>query len=399
MRILIVGKYPPIQGGVSAETYWLAQNLSELSHKVSILTNADEVEDESRLSLDDEDRALLTGYWRRDSIVLRSTKKERRHLYIPQGNPSVSKLVTLGLDLVAKEKPDVIWAFYLEPYGVAALLLSMLTGVPYTIRNAGSDIGRLMSSEQLRGMYAEVFRRAKKVYSTKRHLESLIALGVDPENVETPTSSRVPGNVFFPAFYDEPQRSTEKVVFGVYGKVNEAKGSPQLLKALALLKKRDVALQVKALWGGRHLPSVLELKRDLGLTEEEIEVRPFVAHWKVPEFIRSCHAILFLENNFSIAFHGPGIPVEVLSCGRYLVTTEEVAAKARSANLLTPHNSLVLPRDSLEPEKLAAVLEDIVEKQPFWEMHRTESAFDATLYSRLSREKIRQQFERLERSL
>ncbi len=377
----------------------MAQNLIELGHKVTVLTNADEVEDEAKLVLTPEDQELLTGYWRKDSIAVQSTVKDRKHLYIPKDNPTVSKLMTLGLEMIARDKPDVIWSYYLEPYGVTALFLSMLTGIPYTVRHAGSDIGRLMATDQLRGMYIEVFRRAKKVYSTQRHSENLTALGVAAENIEFPAASRTPGSVFFPTFVDEPHQHTDKVIFGVYGKVNEAKGSPQLLQALALLKRQNVSLHVKALWGGRHLPSVLDLRDKLGLTDTEIEVRPFVPHWRIPEFIRSCHCILFLENNFSITFHGPGIPIEVLSCGRYLVTTEEVAVKARNVNLLNEHNSLILPAASIQPEPLAEILKRIVETQPFWEMHHRESAVDASAFSRKSREKIREQFERLKESL
>ena len=44
MRICLVGKYPPIQGGVSAQTYWFAQELANQGHQVHIVSNADEVE-------------------------------------------------------------------------------------------------------------------------------------------------------------------------------------------------------------------------------------------------------------------------------------------------------------------------------------------------------------------
>jgi hypothetical protein len=45
MRICFIGKYPPIQGGVSAQTYWAVRGLAERGHEVCVVTNADEVED------------------------------------------------------------------------------------------------------------------------------------------------------------------------------------------------------------------------------------------------------------------------------------------------------------------------------------------------------------------
>lgn len=46
MRICIVGKYPPIEGGVSARVYWLAKALGERGHKIHIISNALEIESE-----------------------------------------------------------------------------------------------------------------------------------------------------------------------------------------------------------------------------------------------------------------------------------------------------------------------------------------------------------------
>ena len=46
----MIGKYPPIEGGVSARVYWLAKALGERGHEVHIVTNAQEVESEYKES-------------------------------------------------------------------------------------------------------------------------------------------------------------------------------------------------------------------------------------------------------------------------------------------------------------------------------------------------------------
>src|SRR6266508_3253452 len=52
VRICFVGKYPPIQGGVSAQTYWAARGRAGRGHEVFVVTNAAEVEDAYRIHLD-----------------------------------------------------------------------------------------------------------------------------------------------------------------------------------------------------------------------------------------------------------------------------------------------------------------------------------------------------------
>ena len=43
MRICAIGKFPPIQGGVSMRTYWTAHGLAAYGHEVHVVTNAKEV--------------------------------------------------------------------------------------------------------------------------------------------------------------------------------------------------------------------------------------------------------------------------------------------------------------------------------------------------------------------
>src|SRR3989338_1170811 len=112
MKILMICKYPPIQGGVSADAYWTTQLLSELGHQVQVLTNAPEVEDEHKLHLNEDDERLLNGYRHQNSIVVHASRIDKYHVFIPQNNPSVSKLAGIGLKVIEEMKPDLIWSFY-----------------------------------------------------------------------------------------------------------------------------------------------------------------------------------------------------------------------------------------------------------------------------------------------
>ncbi len=58
----MISKYPLIEGGVASQVYWLAKGLGERGHKVHIVTNALEVEEENREKLDMKcKKALLSN--------------------------------------------------------------------------------------------------------------------------------------------------------------------------------------------------------------------------------------------------------------------------------------------------------------------------------------------------
>lgn len=94
LRICIVGKYPPIEGGVSASTYWLAYGLAARGHEVHVVTNADEVEDRYRIHLGPADadmaqpRFASTGGSVRAHHVQGFSRRAMAH--IPVSSPFVS---------------------------------------------------------------------------------------------------------------------------------------------------------------------------------------------------------------------------------------------------------------------------------------------------------------------
>ena len=382
MKIMIICKYPPIQGGVSAEAYWTANAFAELGHSVFVLTNAEEVESSYRTELDENDKVLLTGFRRKDCIRLRSTTVDKRHVYVPQNNPSISKLVSIGLEVIEEFKPDFIYSFYVEPYGVAAMILSKMTGIPYTVRHAGSDIGRLMLTDQLKTLYRHVFTQARAVLSTERHYRMFQNLGVAKERFVRPVSLRLPGDVF----HSEGRKSKLSVItIGMYGKVGKAKGTLQALQALNILRAEGVFVKFRAHWGGRDLPEYIKSISDLDLSPDFVVVRSFIPHWRIPVFIRECDIVLFLENNFKIAFHTPGIPFEVWSCGTHLVTTAEIATKLHIRDFVSDYNCTIIP-NTITGKSVADAVRQAISKID--DGKNEGSDFDASLQSIISRQGI-----------
>ena len=346
----MICKYPPIQGGVSAECYWTAQCLAEMGNAVSVLTNAQEVEDDYRITMNPEDEKLLSGFWKSNTVRVVSTYSDKHHIFVPQTNPFVSKLLSLGMNMVQDEKPDLIWAHYIEPYGVVAFLLSRLTGIPYVIRHAGSDIGRLMPTAQLRAIHCKVLQNSIAVITHQLHHERFVQLGVPFHSLIRSTSVKTMPDLFFPT----PFSIHSPIVLGVYGKTGESKGTDALFDALTLLRKEEVRIKVRAHWGGRNISQYLQKIRDFALDGDTLNVSGFIAHWRIPEFIRSCDAIFFLENRFSIGFHHSSVPLEVVSCGRPVITTAEMARKPFYENILKDGKNAFVIEGNITGEKVAA---------------------------------------------
>ena len=76
MNILIISKYPPIEGGVSSQTYRLAKALGERGHKVYVVSNCWEVEPRYREQIEENEIHLLEP----TNVELFSTSQEFRNI-------------------------------------------------------------------------------------------------------------------------------------------------------------------------------------------------------------------------------------------------------------------------------------------------------------------------------
>ena len=391
MKILMLVKYPPIQGGVSVDAYWTAQFLAANGHDVHVLTNAPEVENEYKIHLSEYDESLLTGYWNRGFVKLHTTYRDPNHVFIPQSNPSVSKLYGVGLEVCKAFCPDVIWSYYFEPFGLVSLLLSKSTGIPYVFKHAGSDLGRLMQTPQLRPAYCEILKNAAAILTRKIHFDNFVELGVSPERLWRSFAIRLPEQLFSLVELKSP---SDVFQLGIYGKTGPAKGTKQLIEAAIILKKEGFRLRIRAHWGGRDINQYLNLITANSL-EDVFEVLPFIPHWKIPDFIKSCDMVCFLENKFKIKFHNTFVPLEVIACGIPLMTTLEVQSKASYQNIFVDDKNCFLIKEPVNGENIAIRIKEAFTSLRSGRIERP--AFDAVLFHAEAIFKLTQTIKRLER--
>jgi glycosyltransferase involved in cell wall biosynthesis len=358
LRICIIGKFPPIQGGVSMRTYWSAHGLAALGHEVHVVTNAKEAVAPFRM-------LMRTGDWKRciaahdtGSVTVHWTDPvDRSQSYIPMASPFVSKLAATAARVHSERPFDVIYSHYLEPYGVAGLLAAQMTHVPHVVRMAGSDAGHLWHHPQLELLYDHVLRSAEAVVAVGAVAERAIERGVPPDRIVPGGGFAVPEDLFTPegprldiaalraeartdpAFSDLTwgNFAADRPYFGIYGKLGERKGSFAVLAAMHRLMSAGVEVGLVVLaHGGPTVQRDFRARVDaLDLTDRVLQI-PFLPHWRVPEFLRGCLAVCCLEQDFPIVFHAPMIPREVLLSGTCLVASTELIRKLPSYERL-PH--------------------------------------------------------------
>ena len=169
MRICMIGKFPPIQGGVSMRTYCTAHALAARGHEVHVVTNAKEATPPFRMHMRDEDWLCCETRLKQGSVTVHwSEPVDRSQNYIPMASPYVTKLATLAARVHAEHPLDVVFSHYMEPYGVAGYLAAAMTGAPHVVRMAGSDAGRLWHHTQFEALYDHVLRSAEAVVAVGR---------------------------------------------------------------------------------------------------------------------------------------------------------------------------------------------------------------------------------------
>jgi glycosyltransferase involved in cell wall biosynthesis len=376
MRICIVGKYPPIEGGVSSRTFHIAEGLARLGHRVDVVTNAKEVEPAFRMFMRDDDFRYVEHVDASGGEVrVHWTTSSPLHMHVPIHNPFATKLATVAAEVVESARSDVIFSFYLEPYGVAGHLAAEMTGAPHIVKSAGSDTGRLWAQPQLGGLYNHVFRKAAGILAGGAFSRRLREIGVPAERLfDVPHAFVDPGalspigptlqeteieDLAAAAGWDaEPvlrRWRAGALVLGTYGKIGPKKGALELLAALpeVVAQGHDVVLlalvQGKSELDQRYVGAI----RELGLADRVLRL-PFIPPWRIPVFLRTCHALCSLEQDFPIRGHLPIVAYEIMAAGRCAVLSREIAEKHPAARRLTHGHNCLIVEDATNAKEIAA---------------------------------------------
>jgi glycosyltransferase involved in cell wall biosynthesis len=160
MKICIISKYPPIEGGISAKTYWMAKGFAERGVEVHVITNANCVEKE--YCVNDSAPELPPN------VTLHYTDSNIPW-HIPFSELYETRLLDKALEVVLKNKIDVIDTNYLIPYGIVGYLLSNMTGIPHVLRHGGSDLAKFLNTGIFKHLLEKVIQNAAAIITDEQN--------------------------------------------------------------------------------------------------------------------------------------------------------------------------------------------------------------------------------------
>jgi glycosyltransferase involved in cell wall biosynthesis len=391
MQILIICKYPPIQGGTSTETYWTATELALRGHHIDIITNAPEVEAGFRQFWLEQDKSQVAPY---PTMRVHFTTPLSQYSHIPESPAYGSRLFGLALSVAEADPPDLIIGWYFEPYGLIAAQVGSLLRIPVVILHAGSDIGRLASNPDLARSYSWMLSVATRIITVEAPevIDCLAKLGNVCERRCYATIARLPPAIWCrrssfdlngflqhkenwcnqERYGNEESRLVlslcekpwcpEVPTIGVYGKVGDEKGSFDLLHSLGRLARCGVEFNFVTIPCGtrRQLSDYLLTLAAMPELAGNTWVLPAIAPWRVPSFLQSCAVVCCLEHGFWLPFHGSSVVRETLASGSVLVASSEVVRKhPLSRNLISGVN-LIEVGDPGSHGQLASCLASVI---------------------------------------
>lgn len=357
MRICLVGKYPPIEGGVSSRVYWMARGLAAKGHEIHVVTNSWEVEKDYREDVDD------IALYKAENLTVHSTNPFQRPHYIPYSNPYIAKIASRAIDAIREHNLEIIDSWYILPYVISGFIAKIMTNTPQVMRHAGSDITRLALSPDLNTLFIDLFKKVDGIATHSSLLEDFTELGIPEERLFVNITLSIDTKAFNPSVepidlarvYPEYDKNTPVVTY--IGKTGAFKGVYELVKGLSNVKMDFLLLLVTNPSGIDGL--YLEYLVDQMLKEKTV-ILDFQPPWKIPSIIKASTVVVHLEHDFPIAGHMPILPREVMATGGCPLLSNEIFDKNRYLGIQEDVHAIKVDPNNISElsDKLSYVIED-----------------------------------------
>ncbi len=359
MKIAFIGKYPPTIGGESTKLYWLAKALGERGNECMIISDCQEREDKSPLSLED------LVYLQPKNVKLFSTSKITIEWY--EESFKTERLADLSIRATYHENPDVIVGWYLVPYGIASFLASKFTNKPLILQHAGSDMKRFFGSSNLKSLLINQFASAKGIMAYPSYYFSLRFLN---ENVFLHNPKINVSEIENSQNFNLPEELIGKKLITFLGKISRAKGAFDLLRAYEILgESKEFALVYVG--NGMQKKELEVLVREKGF--KNVFIYPPLPPWRVPGFLRKSSVFFVGERNFYVSRHFSRKPMEALLCKSPLLISSEMKQKGIYKNLISGiHCIEINPYDIIDVSKKLKILLD----NPFLAKEISENGYE-----------------------
>ncbi len=366
MRVLLLGKFPPGQGGIASKTYWLYRSLARRGFIFDIVTLVPDLYD-SRHQVD-----VPSGVHVR--LLQASTKVP---WFIPGGGLETERLIAAAIEMAAAQRPDVVECNYLAPYGVAAMVVSRLLGVPLIVRHAGSDLVKLLGWDQTRAALESLLTSADLVVSNGDAIDRLKRL--------TSKIIVLPRYVPDPEWFNtDPQPFEERLILYA-GKLNYYLRLKALDSLLVALRLRD-SWKLLTIGGGTGQQAFETAVKVNGL-ESRARFMGFLPPEKMPGMIGAAQLVWAVERQGDVSDFS-NIVWEAISCGRTCLVSSTMIQHPDAAMLST--SPLLVSVNPEDPVSIAAAFDraqtvSLKQYPDFREAHRKYVSGNATVYETICR--------------
>jgi glycosyltransferase involved in cell wall biosynthesis len=367
MKICLISKYPPIEGGISSGTYWLAKGLGEKGHEVHIVTNALEVEDEYREKLEISDPNYSPK-----NVFVHSTDPaptvEANPSHIPFSKVYCEKLASLSIQIIEEYDIDIIDSWYLVPYCISGFLAKSFTNIPQIVRHGGSDIQRLYPSPYLNNLLDKVIKSADAIITNDTMMNFFQNKGIPLSRIipiqKVPVDIRA-FNPEVPPLDLSPYLTNQKYfpgipIIGYIGKITnhfETKGLCELLDACSSIKEDFLLLFIA---NGKKLNQFKRILKKANLKDKTIFL-DFFPPWQIPSIMKACTCVVALEKENSpiYEYHISSIPYEAIATGRCVLISDSLHKKEPYCSLKNGKEVLVV--DPSNTEEIRKMLIKLIE--------------------------------------
>lgn len=336
MKVLIIGKFPPCQGGISSKTFWLCRALTSRDIDFDVVT-------------------IVPALYRSEAISELPSNVRVRQIkvdddppwFIPGGELWLERLVSTAMGFTDDQLPDVVEANYLAPYGFAAFVVSRILGVPLLIRHAGSDLAKLSNWEPSQRALESLMINADFIATTPDAVPQL------PKQAGASNSLvSLPRYAPDPEAFQYTEGTSARRTLRLAGKINYFWKLKALDTLIAALKLRpDWKLEMITDGKGRDSFEA-EIKKH-GI-EERVHRQAFIPPDQMPIFLSEATAVWAVERQGEIVDFS-NIIWEALSVGSPCLVSESTL---EHPDLVKFRDSpLLLAVDPDDPRTIAEALD------------------------------------------
>ncbi|MFB6089067.1 MAG: glycosyltransferase, partial [Candidatus Aenigmatarchaeota archaeon] len=318
MKLLKIGKYPPIEGGISSQSYWISRGLGKKDEEIDIVTNSLETEGEYRERITDD----FEDNYQPENIEVFNTDPFIKNDFIPYSPEYTQKLISLSLKVIEKDRPDVIVSNYLLPYGTAASHVSRKTNIPHVLKHAGSDITRLLNSRNYNTVLENILKESKSIITVPGLAEFFSEYKSEDQIFEAKKSINT--EIFSPEIEGIDldkwflNRNAGKD-FLYLGKLRRSKG---ILNILRSFKQIDEEFNFYIVGNGPYKDRIISYIKENNL-EEKVFIENFMPPWKVPHLLRSMDCVFVIEEKFNVGIHSSRVIKESMGVGTPVITNKK----------------------------------------------------------------------------